>query len=319
MNTARAGRARAIRRRAPRLAATLIGLVVPVLASAAPCLGQTAVTAEIRARVERLRSGERVVLAGDTITPSQALVDAYADAGYALLWTDLGAREQLARALRDLGEDGLDPARYHARALERTGSGAGAAADADLRRTAALLDLTRDLSVGVARPALPGIGREFAAPPPPLDGETVRALVASGSVAEEIARRRPSHFVYRGLRAGLGQLRRIAAAGGWPELGAGPALQLDSADARVATLRRRLALEGYAAADSGSAALFDAPLERAVRAFQHHHGLNEDGIVGDRTRASALSSCSAGPAGTSGHPPAAAICRKCPRPARSPR
>ena len=94
---------------------------------------------------------------------------------------------------------------------------------------------------------------------------------------------RRDHFVYRGLRAGLARLRHIAAAGGWAALPAGPSLRRDSADTRIPALRARLYAEGYAAADSGSVDRFDEPLERAVRSFQHHHGLNEDGIVGTST------------------------------------
>src|SRR5690606_695809 len=53
--------------------------------------------------------------------------------------------------------------------------------------------------------------------------------------------------------------------------------------ARVAELRDRLRIEGYAAGAGADPELFDEPLEAAVRAFQRLHGLDADGVVGPRT------------------------------------
>jgi murein L,D-transpeptidase YcbB/YkuD len=109
-------------------------------------------------------------------------------------------------------------------------------------------------------------------------------MIQASTIDEELGRLRRRQFVYRGLRAGLARLRGIADRGGWEAIPGGPAMRRDSVDARVPALRRRLALQGYAPAANGGPR-FDEPLERAVQAFQHHHGLNEDGIVGERTRA----------------------------------
>jgi L,D-transpeptidase YcbB len=76
----------------------------------------------------------------------------------------------------------------------------------------------------------------------------------------------------------------MTAHGGWLIAPAGPPLELDVHDARVALLRRRLLAEGYAAAAEGDAELFDGTLDAAVREFQERHGLVVDGAVGSATR-----------------------------------
>jgi len=82
------------------------------------------------------------------------------------------------------------------------------------------------------------------------------------------------------LQAALADFDRIAAAGGWPQIGSGPLLRAGERDARVPDLRRRLAEPQAAGADSSC---YDTALVRAVRSFQVRHGLQPDGIVGPLT------------------------------------
>ncbi len=148
----------------------------------------------------------------------------------------------------------------------------------------------------------------------------IAALARSDAIYARVRALRPAHFAYAGLLDALARLRRIAAAGGWPRVGTGPALRAeggvtlraeggvavraDSATAaaegrregaapqssssgeRVLALRRRLAINGdlSAAADTAGAR-FDAALDDAVRAFQRRHALNDDGVVGPATLA----------------------------------
>jgi len=65
---------------------------------------------------------------------------------------------------------------------------------------------------------------------------------------------------------------------------AGSALEPGARSKLVAILRRRLAVEWYAAAADSDADRFDGPLEAAVREFQERHGLSPDGRVGPATR-----------------------------------
>ena len=77
----------------------------------------------------------------------------------------------------------------------------------------------------------------------------------------------------------------IAEAGGWPALPTGTVLVPGDVGPFVATLRRRLALEGDLASDGSGGAIYDADLAAAVKRFQLRHGLPELGAVRTRTLA----------------------------------
>ena len=63
----------------------------------------------------------------------------------------------------------------------------------------------------------------------------------------------------------------------------GQPLELGTADPAVTILRRRLVLQGYLERSHQFGAVFDEPLDAAIRNFQMHHGLVVDGKVGRRT------------------------------------
>lgn len=74
--------------------------------------------------------------------------------------------------------------------------------------------------------------------------------------------------------------------GGWPQLPLGPVMRLTMSGPAVAVLRTRLALEGYGAAQTAAAEIFDEDLATALKAFQAAHDLEPDGVVGAESRAS---------------------------------
>jgi murein L,D-transpeptidase YcbB/YkuD len=94
----------------------------------------------------------------------------------------------------------------------------------------------------------------------------------------------PRHEGYRRLREALARYRAIAAAGGWPELPAGPPLAEGASDPRVALLVRRLVMTGDLPATARDT-VFDRRLVSAIGAFQARQGIPRSGIVGEATRA----------------------------------
>jgi murein L,D-transpeptidase YcbB/YkuD len=239
-------------------------------------------SSEIRSVIEGLAT--RPQIAGAAIPSVDDVAGIYARSGYAPLWS----RAQSADALRDVllgaARDGLDPAAYHLTAIDalaarRDQAGTRAAAELDVLRTSAVIQLARDLRWGRARPA--SVAPVSAA----ADSALLARIGGAGDLAAEIDALRPDHFTYRGLVAALARLRAIEQAGGWITLPAGEALRAGDSGVPVARLRERLAAEGYLARAVGTSADFDATLDEAVRSFQHHHGLNEDGIVGAATLA----------------------------------
>jgi murein L,D-transpeptidase YcbB/YkuD len=193
------------------------------------------------------------------------------------LWSDPAAVADLRQAVRSVYADGLDPSSYHVEImddLERVVVTPLMAARLDLLRTDALIRLTRDLRFGRARSSRPVFAETWGAGAAD-EPATLRRMISSGRLLAEVEAMRPDHPIYQGMRDALAELRRVQRAGGWIALDAGPTLRIDSVDPRVPLLRRRLELEGY----------MDAGLVDAVRAFQHRHGLNEDGVVGPATLA----------------------------------
>jgi murein L,D-transpeptidase YcbB/YkuD len=98
----------------------------------------------------------------------------------------------------------------------------------------------------------------------------------------------PPYSGYQSLRAGLATYRAIAAHGGWPIIEPGPDLKLGDRNPRVATLRRRLAIEdpSFAALPPVKfTQLFDQPLAEAVIRAQKRYGLEPNGMVKAQTLA----------------------------------
>ena len=102
-------------------------------------------------------------------------------------------------------------------------------------------------------------------------------------LATWIASLPPPYAGYDNLSKGLATYRRIAAAGGWPTLAAGPNLTTGASGARVAALRQRLAVEDKDVAATGDR--YDDDLLAAVRRAQRRYGLNPTGVVAAETLA----------------------------------
>ena len=233
----------------------------------------------LRGLVEGLAA--QPVVAGERVERVEQIARLYAASGYAPLWPEPKATA-LRRALLAAENDGLDPWLYHlevidALAGEHPGPASRRATELDVLRTAALVALVHDLRWGRARPT------SVARVPAGADDQALARLVGAADLGAEIAALRPDHFTYRGLGNALARLRAIERSGGWLRLPPGDALRPGTFDARVVLLRQRLASEGYLRGTLRPTADFDSTLASAVRAFQHHHGLNEDGIVGRTT------------------------------------
>lgn len=92
----------------------------------------------------------------------------------------------------------------------------------------------------------------------------------------------PPYAGYDNLQKGLVRYRAIEAAGGWEKLAPGPDLALGASGARVAALRKRLAVEDAAVSEGTS---FDASVQEAVKRAQNRYGLNPTGVVSTQTLA----------------------------------
>ncbi|WP_044331518.1 L,D-transpeptidase family protein [Sphingomonas hengshuiensis] len=90
----------------------------------------------------------------------------------------------------------------------------------------------------------------------------------------------PPYAGYDTLQKGLARYRAIEADGGWSSVPAGPDLTIGATGARVAALRKRLAVEDDAVSEGTK---FDADLLAAVKRAQGRYGLNPTGVVSTQT------------------------------------
>jgi len=255
--------------------------------------GPDTAAAVIRTRVEALRSGKPVSIAGARLLAVDALPSFYSQRDYRPAWSDPARQAALLQAIRSSVEDGLLPADYllapitrltaaarapHASALQR--------ADLDLLATEALVRLASSLRYGKVAPAradstweVPAAG-SLRLPPPILE-----TLIASDTLAGAVAALAPRNAPYLQLKAELARYRAVDSLGGWPTVDPGPPLSIGMTDPRVPVLRQRLAASGdlpsFAAAVPGSR--YDRSLAAGVAHFQARLGLAADGVVGPRT------------------------------------
>ena len=242
--------------------------------------------APIAARLSALAEQPRPVIEGDRLIAHIALSRLYAAPAH-LYWQDAVRRAALFAAIRNSAGDGLTPSDYHLEALERLAArpGADSAVEFDLLATDAYVLLLYHLYLGKVDPLSiePHWGLTLRTLNEQRALEFVHAALEDGTIAESVARVRPNHWLYAHGVATLARYRALAAAGGWPTLPAGGKLAPGGNDARVPTLRRRLAISGdYDGKDLDSTEL-DAALTEALRVFQRRHLLAADGALGAAT------------------------------------
>jgi murein L,D-transpeptidase YcbB/YkuD len=153
----------------------------------------------------------------------------------------------------------------------------------DLLLTTAYVSLGEDYLTGQIDPTTVSQSWHINTEEQQVDSALVRSL-RERDLAAAIARMRPPDYDYDMLRRKLADYRRIASAGGWPQIPAGKALKRGDTDApaRISALRARLRAEGFRA-DSTAPNVYDASLAAAVANFQAHHTIGVDSMLGQET------------------------------------
>ncbi|MFO0988873.1 MAG: L,D-transpeptidase family protein [Alphaproteobacteria bacterium] len=224
------------------------------------------------------------VRGGPSSASAEAIRAFYERRAYQPLWFADARPSRHAAAVLDAltraHEHGLNPALYGMPQLaERVRTAAGAAqAEAELALTRAYLDYAADISSGVIDNPRQ-VGRMFRDAKRTPSGQLLDGIAAAPDAGKFLAALPPDTRRYDAVKSALARYREIERSGGWGRIAAGPPLKPGMRGPRVAELKRRLIATGELRAP-GDADLYDAALADAVKAFQHRHGLAEDGNAG---------------------------------------
>jgi len=219
--------------------------------------------------------------AGRPLYAPELLRPLYAARSYAPLW-DARRADAAHAELRGAAAHGLRAADYHLSAIDAQRADRSPAGQAmlDLLLSDGLLMLGSHVRGGRIEVGALTPRRRLLA----VDADLPARLQQAESAAAFMSGLSSSLAGYPRLQQALAHYRAIAAAGGWPVLPDGPTLRPGDRDPALTVLRQRLLHEGMDGPVGDGQALFDAPLEAAVRRFQARHGLDADGAVGRQTR-----------------------------------
>jgi murein L,D-transpeptidase YcbB/YkuD len=246
----------------------------------------------IRLQLEAAGQPAELEIDDEVVHASTALPGFYERRGFEPAWSSQGRFEprarELLRTISAIHTEGLRPDDYHLAALNSRLTGGAhtpeRVAETDLLLSDAFLILAAHLVSGRVDPAT--FDPEWIAVRREVDVVArLECVVGGEGLADAVEELRPRHDGYDRLLEALARYRRIAADGGWPRLGPGPSIEPGASSPEVAVLRRRLERTGDVAdGPQGTLELYDDALVEAVVRFQRRHGLDDDGVVGSKTR-----------------------------------
>jgi murein L,D-transpeptidase YcbB/YkuD len=241
--------------------------------------------AELRTQVEALLTSEPVEIHGARVAHPQLIHEFYSRRSFSPAWTNERTAAELRRALKDSEADGLDPRDYHWPALEQLAAAPSAPAAYEILHTDALLRIANHLSFGKVDPTSFDPHWNYARTLEGVDiPQKIEVAIASDDIHAHIENLKPTHRMYRTLKQELARYRAAVPDATRLAVAPGKAIEPDTHDARVPSLRARLAFSGdLDPAKETSSDLYDLELQNAVRRFQERMGLVADGTVGART------------------------------------
>lgn len=234
----------------------------------------------------------RVAIDQTVITSAIVLPALYAQRNYTQVWSNPASVQQLLDAIEHSDAHGLDPADYNLatlRLLLERNNETGLAnpertAHLDLLLTDSLIRLGYHLAFGKVDPEALDAKWTMTRYIDDLGALLQQgAAIEQGRVDELLQSLVPQTHIYGRLQEALATYRRYEQLGGWAPVPAGESLKTGMSDDRVVALRARLIATGDLATQDMYLPGFDTAVEAGVKHFQQRHGLEPDGVVGEKT------------------------------------
>jgi len=210
------------------------------------------------------------------------------------LWTSYAQLDELLSQLNALIDDGLDPTIYHPETIRHATHTATARPFqrecSDLLASHGYLLALQHLSQGrLPQAQNEPVWRSSEAPAHQHEEQLLNiATQALKTPRLAFDKARPALEQYRNLRTAYAKLRSAEQIR-QPSIPHGTTLRPGMTDPRLPLLRQRLSVDGYLQADAVSHSdtdnHYNAVDEAALKAFQRHHGLQDDGVLGAETLA----------------------------------
>jgi murein L,D-transpeptidase YcbB/YkuD len=272
-----------------------VSVAIVATGSAAP---DDAIGQAIQATLEPLRSAFPPLLTArrnQRVDINRVVLDFYMHRNYRAAWTDDRDVAQLLQGLTDTRIDGLNPADFRVDELAQAHESLVAAMPStaqramfDMAATRTFITALLQLRRGKVDPSRLDIHWNFdpAGVDPREDMNNLFAALDAHDVARAFAEAPPQEAIYRNLREGLAQLRKVRDAGGWPKVTEGQSLKPGMDGVAVTQLRARLVAGGYLdphlATKKGG---YDDKVIAAVKRYQSEQYLGADGVAGATTLA----------------------------------
>ena len=274
-----------------------LALVVLLFSAAPPALadsGEKTLSPQLCDRIEQIYQQKKLEIHGEEIAALQLIPQFYSRRDFTLAWLNERNIEELLAAIDASTDEGLIPGDYHQDSLREmfdlyhTGRMPTCErADFDILLTDALIRLGYHYLYGKVDPKRLdshwNLKRELSGDDPV---QLLQASIDADSLSAVLQQLLPNSPFYQEMKAALSRYREFQVKGGWPSIPEGPSIKPGMQDARLESVRQRLAVTGDLQNPvSDDPAYYNDGLQEAVISFQERHILDADGIIGKSTLA----------------------------------
>ena len=264
----------------------LLLLIIPSKSIAQP--GPSSILKSILQNADTTYSA--IVLAEGIVEPVHLLKSFYESGQYNIAWHDRSDVDEYLAVIRDAGSEGLDPERYHLKALEKYQTKLNSEREVaffDLMLTDSFLDYSSDILCGKLDPEILYPGKWEADTPETNLVLMLRQALAGHTISASISNLKPGHPGYHKLKVALAHYKEIKANGGWPLVALdGPSILPGMTNEELPVVRKRLMITGQLTSEyqPPQETKYDSVLVYAVIKFQRQNGMRDDGIIGATAR-----------------------------------